>query len=324
MSGAIEDQLTDLGRFAIQQALEVGFDDAGVAPVSAEPPDADHLREYVQSERYGPLDWMRGSLEKRLRLMAGDQPARSVLVVVLNYYAGDHPSHDPSTTAKVSRYAWGSDYHGFVRKRLRKLRKRLLEEAGDRATEASIRMFCDADAVYDRAWAKHVGLGFTGKNTLLIHPRLGSWVFIGGLATDFELGQSAPKVGAQRCGSCTKCLDACPTQAFLAPGKLDAGRCLTTWNIEKPGAKPLDEPAYGWAAGCDICQEVCPHNHRAQVTNEQRFHPRPGLALFREGEVPEALAGTPLARAGREGLLRSVKRALLPVAKARRAEDAQE
>ncbi len=232
---------------------------------------------------------------------------QSALVVALDY-GGAEPA------GPVARYARGDDYHGLMRERLAEIGRWL---AG--ATGARTRAYVDTGPVLERDLARRAGLGWFGKNTNLINPGIGSFFFIGALFTDLLL-EPDPPFEADRCGTCTRCLDACPTRAFTAPRTLDATRCISYLTIELRGAIPeelrdaMDELVYG----CDICQEVCPWNRRALPAAEPAFRARPGLE---NPSLPELLAlnqeefaarfrRSPLKRANRRGLLRNAAVAL--------------
>ena len=311
--------MSDLGAWLIGRARELGFDDAAVVPADTLLPDAEHVREGVLAGRMGPMAWMSATLEQRVDLKKRLPWAQGVLVVLSNYWAGDHETHVASLQgkAKVSRYAWGQDYHHVLRRKLRRLRKELLERvpAGARCAP-----FNDVDAVLERAWAQAAGLGFIGKSAMLIHRNaeggtgLGTWTFIGGLVTDVHLGPRTRPLVTDACGSCTACLDACPTQAILSPRVVDANRCLVTWNVEEPAAAEGDAEGmtgHGWAVGCDVCQEVCPWNNKlTQVTVEPRFLPKEGHVAFGPDDAPADVQGTPLARPGKDALPSLAARAL--------------
>jgi epoxyqueuosine reductase len=298
----------ELGAWLLEEARGLGFDDAALVRADRGTPGGDALRRAAEAGRLGPLDWLVQSVEARADMGSRYPDARTVLVVVQNYYAGEH--HDDDDDApKVSRYAWGRDYHNIMRRKLRKLRKRLLERSGSDDPRA-VAVFNDADPVLERAWAEAAGLGFIGKSSLFIHRGLGTWTFLGGLVCKLELGAPEPQAPARFCGSCTACLDACPTDAFTGPGELDVARCMTTWTVERPDDDAGDAlvAGSGWGVGCDICQEVCPWNRFQRVTDDGRFSPKPGHAALREGALPEDLAGTPLARVGAEGLAHNARR----------------
>ncbi len=246
--------------------------------------------------------------------------ARSVVVVGLSHYTFDLPDEikrDPSR-GLIARYAWGLDYHDVMTPRLRELLAFIRAEA---RREIQARVYVDTGPVLERDFAERAGLGFTGKNTCLIHPRMGSWLFLGEIILDLELDHDAP-VTSIGCGSCTRCLTVCPTDAFVAPYVLDARRCISYLTIELKGNIPRElRPLLGNRIfGCDDCQDVCPWPRRfARPTTEQAFYPvgidraAPRL-LDLIGLTPEQFRarfkGTPIMRARQRGLLRNVAVAL--------------
>jgi epoxyqueuosine reductase len=301
--------LTPLMRALADEARAAGFDDIGVCPADVPMPDREHVAAAFDEGRMEPLSWMAATRDQRLDVRVRVPSAKSVVVVVQSYWQGDHADHVDADAlaqgAKVARYAWGQDYHHVLRRKLRRLRKWLLA----RVPDAKVAPFNDVDAVTERAWAVACGLGFVGKSGMFISRRLGTWTFLGGLLTDVDLhGGAVPARVSDACGSCTACLDACPPQAILAPRVVDARRCLTTWNVEEPTDPRGDAFAgHGWAVGCDVCQEVCPWNKFAVPTREPRYAPR-HVVVDPDADAPD-VAGTPLARPGRENLLRLAARA---------------
>ncbi|MBL93034.1 MAG: tRNA epoxyqueuosine(34) reductase QueG [Myxococcales bacterium] len=301
--------LTDL-------ALNLDFDDVGFASATDGTPHSDHFLAAVEAGHLAPLDYMQDTAAARADIQALMPGAKTVMVVVKNYFTGHHQHHSVSDleepNAKVSRYAWGRDYHQWMRKRLRKLRKSILAYSED--TEREVRIFSDTSPVLERAWAQKAGLGFVGKSAMFIHRKMGTWTFLGGVVLSWDVVPDAPVV-SQFCGTCTKCMDHCPTQAFVGPGQLDARRCITTWNVERPLVAEADHApgeGSGWGFGCDVCQEVCPWNKFETTTNEARFQPQAGHVWLAESlaDLPEDLSGTAFARAKRVGVQRSVQRAL--------------
>jgi epoxyqueuosine reductase len=292
-------------------SLELGFDDFGVADATLGTPGSQAYLDSLSEGRHGPLDYMARTIDERSdvqKLMPG---SKSVVVVVKNYYTGDHADFvsldDLKRKAKVSRYAWGQDYHHWFRKRLRKMRAAMLEHN----PSARVHIFNDTGPVLERSWAVQAGLGFVGKSNMFIHRRFGTWVFLGGFVTDIELSPNRV-IMKSLCGTCRRCLDACPTSALVAPYKLDARRCLTTWNVERPFEPSADHPdlmGHRWAVGCDICQEVCPWNKFEAETSEPRFQPIEGRIALSEAPIGN-LNGTPLARPKKEGIEKSLQRAL--------------
>jgi epoxyqueuosine reductase len=300
-----------------QMAADLGFDDIGFAQAANGTPHDLAFKESIEAGRMGPLDYMVRTVDERSDIYQLMPDAKTVLVVVKNYFTGHydkgHPNTESSNTAKVSRYAWGKDYHQWMRKKLRRFRKDILAYRTE-AQESQIRIFNDTSPVLERAWAEKAGLGFIGKSTMFIHREMGTWTFLGGLVLNWEIEPDPPMM-SQFCGTCTRCIDACPTQAFLAPGSLDANACLTTWSVERPlseAAKTAPGEGSGWGFGCDVCQEVCPWNKFEQTTDEPRFQPLKGHQFLDPelSELPQALEGTAFARARREGVRLSTVRAL--------------
>ena len=302
-----------------QFATAVGFDLAGIAP--ARLGDSRELRffsEWIAGGRAGDMAYLEsrdhhGRL-KRASLEHVAPWARSVIVCALNYNTV-HPRstecHDPER-GWISRYAWGNtDYHGAVMKRLRQVEARLRKEVADPALET--RCYVDTGPLVERVFAVYAGVGWIGKNTCLINQRVGSWLFLGVILTSLELTPDLPP--PDRCGSCTRCLDACPTQAFVAPHELNATRCISYLTIEKHGAIPEElRPGMGnHVFGCDICQDVCPWNRKAPASSAPEFQPRPErlhpalawLANLSEEDFRSAFRGSPIRRARHSGLRRN-------------------
>lgn len=291
-----------------QYAFNLGFDDFGVAKADLDTPYSDQFTEAIAQGLHGPLDYMERTKDERANVRLLVPNAKSVVMLVKNYYTGDHSDfvdmNALSSAGRVSRYAWGGDYHHWFKKRLRKMRGFLLQNA----PSARIHIFNDTGPVLERGWAERAGLGFIGKSAMFIHRRFGTFVFLGGLVTDLELqpseGQPMPS-----CGTCARCQEGCPSKAIIRPKVVDAKLCATTWNVERP----LDPQASAfkqgshWVVGCDICQEVCPFNKFKTRTAEERFQPRDNHITLKS--VPETdLSGTPLARAGRKGISQTLSR----------------
>jgi len=258
-------------------ALAVGFDLAGVA--AAEPnPRTEFLREWIARGYAGEMHYMARRVEERVDPRRVLEAARSILVVGLIYDPGPRPTPAPGA-ARLARYAGGDDYHDVMWERLRAL------EAGLEALapgQVRTRSFCDTGPVLERVFAAAAGLGWIGKNTCLIHPRLGSYLFLGVVLTNLDLAPEARE--PDHCGSCNACLEACPTQAFPEPYVLDATRCISYTTIEARG--PIDEDLRAGHGdrvfGCDVCQEVCPWNlrRRREIPGDphglrERLRPRP-------------------------------------------------
>lgn len=267
-------------------------------------PHADALDRWLSQGNQAHMHWIGRGRGPRRDPRHRAPWARGVIALgVLHHH---HRPDDPGgRTGMVARYAWGRDYHNLVGKRLRKLRRRL-QEAGIRSWGG-----VDTAPILERPWAAAAGLGFTGKHTLQIRAGQGSWMLLGILFVDVEVPSDPVAIGG--CGTCTRCLDVCPTDALPAPYVLDARRCISYWTIEAPGLPPRAlRPGLGrWVFGCDLCQEVCPHNHTPPEPDEPDLEPRHAwLDLDRILEAPDAalierFTGTPLRRPGAVGLKRN-------------------
>lgn len=286
------------------EAARLGFVALGVADL-APSAHADAFEAWLQRGYGGVMTYLHRRKAKRKRPATITPGAVRAIVVLENYF---HPEREGDAAApKVARYARGMDYHVVVLARLRELAEWMLARGVTLA-----HAWCDDGPVPERELAVRAGLGWIGKNTMLIRPDIGSWTFIGTIFTDAPLALSAP-FASDHCGSCTRCLDACPTEAFVAERVLDATRCLSYLTIEQRGPLPAD--VSGWAFGCDICNEVCPWNQKfAAPTSVELLRPRgaPGrelresLPTMQEAEFRARFGDTPLARAGLAGMRRNV------------------
>ncbi len=295
----------ELTRAVTERALELGFDAVGFAKAGKPDPE-ERLKAWLERGFAGTMNYMSDTLDKRTDLELIMPGAKSVVALSMSYY---HPEQDTSGPLKVSRYAQGDDYHGLIRRRIRKLRKLILELV----PEAAVKPTIDTSPILEREWAARAGIAWIGKSTMAIHPRLGTYTFLATLVTtaDFVYDKPLP----DRCGTCTACLDSCPTDAFVGPKDLDATKCITYWTVEHWQAFTEKTPElHGWVAGCDRCQEVCPWNKFSQTTQVERLHPRPELShpqtgIFTEEEnhstLESYLKGTALQRTGAAAIRRN-------------------
>ncbi|MFH1277689.1 MAG: tRNA epoxyqueuosine(34) reductase QueG [Candidatus Eisenbacteria bacterium] len=295
----------------LREARRLGFDGAGVAPGRLPDVEKERLGLWLTRGMHGTMEWMARDAAARTdpeMLLPG---ARSVLMARMNYFTFPRPHPGGG---RISIYALGRDYHKVFRGLFRNLKttvERVLP--GVRG-----RWFVDSAPVLEKAYAERAGLGWRGKHTNLITEGRGSWFFLGGLLLDAELPPDGPP--PDRCGSCTKCIDACPTGAIPEPYVVDGSRCISYLTIEHRGAVPrdLEDRSGDWIFGCDICQEVCPWNRDARETEVADFRPRPALtgltlekaAALGPGDFHRVFEGTAVRRAGFERFHRSVERAL--------------
>ena len=299
---------------------EFSFSAVGIAPLDRNPHAAE-LDRWLAQGHAGTMTYLNRQAEKRKDPRAIMPGARSAVVTLTNYFHGA-PGHGPPPGARhprVAQYAWSSDYHDVLGQRLEQLAEaiRLL------APGSKTRCYVDAGPVPERELAQLAGLGWIGKNMMLINPDIGSFTFIGVVLTDAELEPDAP-FEADRCGTCTRCLDACPTQAFVGPRDLDARACISYLTIEHRGQFTEAQRAQvgDWVFGCDVCQDVCPWNVSfAQETDDRDFAVRddvatPDVQAFRamtDGDFDERYAGTPFMRPGARGMRRNAAAVLRDV-----------
>ncbi len=291
-----------------QLAREAGFDLCGFA--RPEPIPAQYLGQWLEAGFHADMDWMANRAAERLDIRALLPEARTMVALACNYYWWD-PSVEQSP---LSRYARGRDYHATLKDRVRNFRRFLKERWPDIRTYSSV----DSGPVMERVWAVRAGLGYIGRSGCLITPQYGSWVFLGAMALDLEVDAYASGPAPDQCGACTLCIDSCPTEAIVAERVVDARRCLSYQTIENEAEvpAPMRETFRNLVFGCDICQQVCPLN-QAPVPGGQRFAPRAvaslgvrELAALTREQFTEFTQGTPLARAGYDGLRRNAAYAL--------------
>jgi epoxyqueuosine reductase len=316
------------------QAVDAGFDSAGVAAVagatSAEQLDAERFAIWIDTGRAGEMEYLKRRDEQGVLLRSGVRIAmpwaRSVIVCALNYNAAAPRSIDEADkgTGWIARYAWSgressesetllpTDYHEELLKRLRRIESALLARY-----RCETRCYVDTGPLVERSAALRAGVGWIGKNTCVINQELGSWLLLGVIITSLPVAEDLPlHVAANRCGSCTRCIDACPTQALVAPREMDASRCIAYLTIEKKGAiaEELREPIGRQVFGCDICQDVCPWNRRAPIAVKEGMLARKELvnpaldwlAGMDAVEFKQWFKGSPLERTRRKRLHRNV------------------
>jgi epoxyqueuosine reductase len=295
------------------RAGELGFSGVGIAP-AIELAGASRLREWLALGHHGEMAYLNERREAYADPQSVLDGARTLVLLTLDYYTGDHGRERGTASAekgRVARYAWGSvDYHELIHGKLEQLKK----ELALRHPEAALRGVVDTAPLLEREYAQLAGLGWQGKNTLLLSPARGSYFFLACLLTSLDLPVDAPAT-TDHCGTCTACLDACPTDAFVAPNLLDARKCISYLTIELKGPVPRElRPQMGnWLFGCDVCQEVCPWNRFATPTEERGFAAREGdgeldaaeLLMLTEETFRARFRKTPLWRPKRRGILRN-------------------
>ncbi|HLP62887.1 tRNA epoxyqueuosine(34) reductase QueG [Flavobacterium sp.] len=293
--------------FIKQEAQRFGFMACGISKAGFLEEEAPRLEQWLNSQQHGQMSFMEDHFDKRLNPILLMDGAKSVVSLLINYYPPETQIED---SYKISKYAYGKDYHNVILKKLRKLLRSIKAEIG----EVSGRAFIDIAPIMDKAWAAKSGLGWIGKNSNLITQKVGSFYFIAELILDLELEYDNPTT--DHCGSCTACIDACPTQAIIAPCVVDGSKCISYFTIELKDNLPTEMKGKfeDWAFGCDICQDVCPWNRFSKPHNEPLFNPYPELLSYSKKEweeitddvFNEVFKNSPLKRAKLEGLKRNI------------------
>jgi epoxyqueuosine reductase len=292
-----------------QEARRLGFDACGIAIARPLDDDARRLEQWLKKGMQGGMQYMENYFDLRIdpaKLVPG---AKSVVTLLLNYYPKEKQAED---APKIAKYAWGTDYHYVIRDKLNALLQYIKTEIGD----VNGRGFVDSAPVLERSWAVNSGLGWVGKNGNLLNKQMGSFFFIATLITDLELAADA-SFQTDHCGTCTRCMDACPTQAIVSPTEVDGSKCISYLTIELKDALIPDEFARkmdGWMFGCDVCQDVCPWNRFSRPNSEQYFTPIPevlNLSLLEWEEMSEEafrkiFKSSPLARPKWKGIQRNI------------------
>jgi epoxyqueuosine reductase len=312
-------QLSQITALIKQAATDAGFELAGIAPVR-DLPELNHFPQWIAAGHAGEMKYLEARDEagqlKRASLQSTAPWARSVIVCAINYNTSQPYStqvNDPER-GWISRYAWSQDdYHEAVMRRLRVVENRLRNNRGRPQDQLQTRCYVDTGPLVERVYAKYAGIGWIGKNTCILNQKLGSWLFLGVILTSLELESDLP--APDRCGTCTRCIDACPTDALIAPYQLDSNKCISYLTIEKRGAIPQEmrEGMGRHVFGCDICQDVCPWNRKAPATSAEEFRSREGLdnpalewlAEMSAEEFRQKFRNSPVRRTKRTGLRRN-------------------
>jgi len=311
---------SEISAIIVKAATDAGFELAGIAP-AGDVPELEHFPGWIAAGRAGEMKYMEARDQhgrlKRASLSHVAPWARSVVVCAINYNTAQPYSTQAGDPSRgwISRYAWSrEDYHEAVMRRLRQVETAIRNSCP--TSDLITRCYVDTGPLVERVVAKYAGIGWIGKNTCIINQKLGSWLFLGVILTSLDLTQSATGVPApDRCGTCTRCIDACPTAAIIAPYQLDSNKCISYLTIEKRGAiaEDLRSGMGRHVFGCDICQDVCPWNRKAPVSDAGEFQPRgelvnPSLEWLAEISAEEfrgTFGGSPVRRAKRSGLRRN-------------------
>lgn len=291
-----------------EEAYRLGFAHCGISKADYLEEDAPHLEQWLKKGMHGTMGYMERNFDKRLDPRKLVHGAKSVISLLYNYYPAEKQN---SGIPKISKYAYGRDYHFVIKEKLFLLFNFIRDKAGN----VSGRVFTDSAPVLDRAWAKKSGLGWIGKNANLIHPKAGSFFFIAELILDLELDTDAPV--KDYCGSCTRCMDACPTDAIVQPRVVDGSKCISYFTIELRDSIPqsFKNKFENWMFGCDICQDVCPWNRFAKPIDTDELKPIKEIMTMTSDDWEEIteevfkniFKESPLSRAGFEGMKRNLQ-----------------
>jgi len=298
----------ELTRFIKQTALQLGFDSCGVAKAEKLDQEAVLLEQWLNQHRNGEMHYMANHFDKRIDPRLLVEGAKSVVCLTYNYYT--ELTQKEQDAPKLAKYAYGKDYHDVVKSKLEVLLQHIRSGVG----QVNGRGFVDSAPVMERAWAQRSGVSWTGKNSLALTKGRGSYFFLFFLIIDVELEYDGPV--KNYCGSCTKCIDACPTGAIYEPYKVDGSKCISYYTIELKEAIPIAMKGQldNWMFGCDVCQQVCPINARAVPHSEEAFHPHPDLLTMTrqdwlhlsEETYKKLFKGSAVKRAKYKGLMRNI------------------
>jgi epoxyqueuosine reductase len=269
----------DYTAFVKQKAKDLGFDFCGISKAEFLEEEAPRLEKWLNQKMHGQMSYMEKHFDKRLdpRLLVPD--AKSVVSLLYNYYPSKKILHTDETL-KISKYAYGTDYHFVIKDKLKTFLQAIQEQIG----QVSGRVFVDSAPVMDKVWAAKSGLGWIGKHTNLLNREMGSFFFVAEMILDVELAPDAPT--KDYCGTCTRCIDACPTEAIVNPYIVDGSKCISYFTIELKDEIPTEYKGKfeNWIFGCDICQDVCPWNRFAKPHQEPQFEPSEDLAKMKKND----------------------------------------
>jgi epoxyqueuosine reductase len=298
--------------FIKQQAINLGFISCGIAKAQPINNEKANFLNWLKKGYQADMHYLENHLEKRLNPALLLENSKSIVVVLLNYFPSQHPQSPEGF--KIAKYAYGIDYHFIIREKLNKL----LALIKDKIPEIEGKAFTDSAPIFEKVWAQKAGLGWKGKNSMFITRQNGSFTFIGELLVNIELEYDIPET-KNYCGTCTKCIDACPTKAIVEPGVIDANKCISYNTIENKDTIPekIAENMQGWIFGCDICQDVCPWNNKSKPHEEESFRLKNNLNTIHseyfmkmnEKEFKENFTNSPIFRTKLKNIQRNIKAA---------------
>lgn len=301
---------TNLSQHIITQAEKLGFDACGIAKADFLKEDSERMEQWLAEGCQGEMDYLNRNKEKRYDPSLLNEGTKTIVSVLYNYFPKQFLPTDDNFI--IAKYAYGYDYHEVLKQKLKQLLEQIEALTGKME---NTRIFVDSAPVMERAWAARCGLGFIGKNTCLIHPKKGSFLFIGQILLPIDI-EPVGNIIPNHCGRCTRCLDACPTGALKAPFQLDARKCISYLTIEYKGDFGFADTRFNdWIYGCDICQDVCPYNRFSLPNQEKDFQPSERLLAMRktdwqhldESQFKELFGNSAVKRAGFEGLKRNIE-----------------
>ena len=291
-----------------EKAKDIGFEKIGITQAVSTDEERIQLEDWLKNKHHGTMIWMEKRKDERGSIFNYFTEVKSVISVGLNYYSG-HDQNDLKSNYKFSNYAWGDDYHHIIKSKLYELMKHIKDEYPDIKAIACV----DTSPIMEKLWAQKSGIGWQGKHTNLITRDYGSWLFLGEILVDIELEYDNEFI-EDLCGSCTACIDSCPTNA-LDEYQVYAEKCISYFTIEHKGEFPSNTELDNWIYGCDICQEVCPWNQKfSQITNEKKFYPKEEILFWTDkdwesistDEFRKIFKGSAVKRTKHAGLLRNI------------------